>query len=243
MPDFPGFELDEPDQVRAAKFAAHMRTYEAQGAMPNLILLTLPNDHTGGDDPLFDTPESQVADNDAGLGRIVDTISHSSFWASTAIFVAEDDAQGGADHVDGHRSVALVVSPYARRGGIVDHTFATQVGIIRTIEQILGLPPMNHLDAATPPMRSAFTSHPDLTPFTALAPEVGTDIPNPPIASLTGLRREWAIAMSHQDTRHIDAADEELEKRDLWYDATGWRRPFPGDRRILHPWEAPSSLD
>lgn len=240
-PEFPGFQLNYPDQQRAQDFAAHMLNYEAGRSMPDLILLTLPNDHTGGDNPLFNTPESQVADNDAGLGRIVDTISHSSFWPSTAIFVAEDDAQGGADHVDGHRSPALVISPYARRGGAVDSGFFTQVSIIRTIEQILGLPPMNHLDAATPPMRTPFTSRPDFRPFVARAPEVGTNVPNPPLSQLHGLPREWALAISHQDFRRIDGADPELLRRDLWYNARGWNNPFPGDSRVLHPREVHTS--
>jgi hypothetical protein len=236
VPEFPGFQLNWPDQLRARTFAAHLATYEATGSMPDLILLTLPNDHTGGSDPLYDTPESEVADNDAALGQIVDAISHSSFWPSTAIFVAEDDAQGGVDHVDGHRSPAFVISPYARRG-VVDSTFATQVGIVRTIEALLGLPPMNHLDAATPPMRSVFTPKPDLTPYTALPAQVATGVRNPPLSRLRGLRREWALAISHEDLRDLDAADPDLLNRDLWYRAKGFDRPYPGDARVLHPWE------
>jgi YVTN family beta-propeller protein len=239
-PEFPGFQLQWPDQLRARTFATHLAGYEAAGEMPNLILLTLSNDHTGGSDPLYDTPEAEVADNDAALGRIVDDLSHSSFWPATAIFVAEDDAQGGADHVDGHRSPAFVIGPYVKRR-VLDSSFYSQVSIVRTIEDLLGLPPMNHLDAATPPMRGLFTSKPDLTPFDAIAPKVGTDIPNPPLSALRGMRREWAAAMAEQDLRHLDAADQQMLKRDIWYRDRGYSRPFPGDRRVLHPAEVHTS--
>ena len=240
--EFQGFNLQTPDQVRAQIFKAHLATYELKGQMPDLIMLTLPNDHTGGSDPLFDTPSSEVADNDAGLGRIVDAISHSSFWKDTAVFVVEDDAQGGVDHVDGHRSPAFVISPYAKSGG-VDSTYYTQVNVVRTIEQILGLPPMNPIDLAAVPMRSLFTDSPDLTPYDALAPTAATDIPNAPLASLTGLRREWAEAVAHQDLEHLDAADPQLLNRDIWYAVRGIDTPYPGDARVLHPSEVHTSPD
>ena len=238
IPEFSGFQLEIPDQTRASIFANHLAAHVQAGDFPALTMLTLPDDHTGGSNPQYPTPEAQVADNDAGLGQIVDAISHSKYWADTAIFVCEDDSQGGADHVDGHRSAAYVISPYSRRGAVVSKLW-TQVEMVRTIEQILGLPPMNPLDAAAEPIREAFTDTPDLRPFTAIAPQVSTTRMNPPIALLTGLRREWAVAMSHQDLVHIDAADENLLNRDDWYSATNFTRPYPGDGRILHPYEVP----
>jgi YVTN family beta-propeller protein len=234
-PEYPGFNLQVPDVDRARIFLNHLATYEATKSLPNLITLTLSNDHTGGSNPMYPTPPSQVADNDAALGMIVDGLSHSSFWSSTAVFVTEDDAQGGADHVDGHRSPALVVSPYARRG-MVDSTFTTQVGVVRTIEQILGLPPMNQMDLAADPMREAFTDTADLTPYTAIAAQVPMAM-NPPLASLTGIQREWAQAIMGEDLTHLDAADENLLNHDVWYATKGFDQAYPGEDRVLHPSE------
>jgi YVTN family beta-propeller protein len=237
VPEFSGFELTTPDVLRARLFANHLARYEAEGEMPNLITLTLPNDHTGGSNPLYPTPQTQVADNDQALGQIVEAISHSSFWSSTAIFVEEDDTQGGPDHVDGHRGPLLVISPYAKHGKFVDSTLYTQVSVVRTIEQILGLPPMNQLDAAAAPIRSAFTDKPDLTPYTALVPDVLRNGPvmNPPIASLTGLQRLWAVAAQGFDSKHLDAVNPALLNRDIWYSTHGWTVPYPGDATVLTP--------
>jgi YVTN family beta-propeller protein len=237
IPEFSGFQLETPDQLRANIFKTHLAAHGVAGDLPALTMLTLPNDHTGGSNPLYPTPESQVADNDAGLGQIVDAVSHSAFWKDTAIFVVEDDSQSGADHVDGHRCPAFVISPYSRPGAVVS-TLYSQVEMVRTIEQILGLPPMNPLDAAARPMRDAFTDVPDLEPYTALPSEISST-PNPPLAGLTGIRREWALAMTRQDLRHLDAANENLLNRDIWYSATGFRRAYPGDARVLHPREVP----
>ena len=237
VPEFSGFELTQPDVYRAQVFANHLASYEAAGAMPNLITLTLPNDHTGGSNPKYPTPQTQVADNDQGLGQIVEAVSHSSFWASTAIFVTEDDTQGGPDHVEGHRGPLLIISPYAKHGGYVDSTLYTQVNVVRTIEQILGLPPMNQLDAAAAPMRSAFTDQPDLTPYTALVPDVLQEGPvmNPPLSTLTGIRRQWALAAMSFDTRHLDAVSPAMLNRDVWYSTHGWSVPYPGDDAVLTP--------
>ena len=239
VPEFSGFELTTPDVFRASVFVRHLQQYEASGTMPNLVHLTLPNDHTGGSNPLYPTPATQVADNDQGLGQIVDAISHSQFWSSTAIFVEEDDTQGGPDHVEGHRGPLLVVSPYARHGGVIDSTLYTQVSVVRTIEQILGLPPMNQLDAAAAPMGTAFTDTPDLTPYNARVPAVLArgPVPNPPVASLTGLRRLWAQASLAYDVRHIDAVNPALLNRDIWYSTHAWSKPYPGDARMLTPAE------
>jgi YVTN family beta-propeller protein len=237
VPEFSGFELTQPDIYRARIFANHLATYEAKGAMPNLITLTLPNDHTGGSNPRYPTPQTQVADNDQGLGQIVEAVSHSSFWASTAIFVTEDDTQGGPDHVEGHRGPLLIISPYAKHGGYVDSTLYTQVNVVRTIEQILGLPPMNQLDAAAAPMRSAFTERPNLAPYSALVPDVLKTGPvmNPPLSMLTGIRRLWALAAMTYDTKHLDAVNPALLNRDVWYSTHNWTVPYPGDTSVLSP--------
>lgn len=242
IPEFQGFNLQTPDQDRASIFKAHLALHEARDDFPDLTMLTLPNDHTGGSNPQYPTPESQVADNDAGLGQIVEAVSHSRFWKDTAIFVVEDDSQSGPDHVDGHRSPAFAISPYVRRG-IVDSTYYTQVDVVRTIEQILGLGPMNPLDMAATPMRTAFTDKADLTPYTSIPSPLGTNLPNLPLSALTGLRREWAQAMTRQDFDHLDEASEELLNRDLWYRAKGYRTPYPGDTRVLHPWEVRTDSD
>ena len=142
--------------------------------------MLLPNDHTSGTKPGLPTPRATVADNDLALGRIVEAVTKSRFWPETAIFVAEDDPQAGLDHVDGHRTIAQVISPYTRRGS-VDHSFYSQVGMVKTIELILGLPPMNQMDLAAPPMRGCFQEHSDLTPFTARPNEVPLDEMNPPL--------------------------------------------------------------
>ena len=239
--DYPGYNLDYPDVMRADVFARELRGWEATGAMPDLVTMTLSNDHTGGSDPRYPTPTSQVADNDLATGRIIDRLSHSAFWASTAVFVIEDDSQGGTDHVSGQRSTLFVASPYARRG-IVDSTRYNQVDVLRTIEAMLGLPPMNALDAAANPLRSAFTDTADLTPFVADERNAqALSVPNPPLASLTGIQREWAAALAAQDLTHLDAADEQLLNRDIWYSVKGYDAPYPGDPRVLHPGEVPTS--
>src|SRR5262249_45104995 len=139
---YPGFPLVTPDVYRAQLFIEELKTYEKKGNFPNLVYIFLPCDHTVGTKPGFPTPRAMLADNDLALGRIIEAISHSKFWPRTCVFVVEDDPQFGFDHVDGHRSVAQVISPYTRRM-FVDHTNYTQTGMVKTIELILGLHPMN----------------------------------------------------------------------------------------------------
>jgi len=176
--NFPPFDTGIPDQYRYQIFLRDFNRYVENGTLPSLSLMELPADHTSGTAPGYPSPRAQVADNDLALGKIVDTISHSPYWRDSAIFVVEDDAQNGVDHVDGHRTVGFVISPYARRG-IVDSTYYTQIDIVRTIEQILGLPPMNQMDLAATPMRDAFTNTPDDRPFDALPNTVPLDELNP----------------------------------------------------------------
>ncbi|MCS7026825.1 MAG: beta-propeller fold lactonase family protein [Bryobacteraceae bacterium] len=173
-----GFDLDYPDAERAKVFLEDLALFEKEGKMPRLLLLRLGNDHTSGLTPGKISPRSAMADNDYALGLIVEAVSKSRFWAKTAIFVLEDDAQNGADHVDSHRTPAYVLSPYTRRG-TVDSTFYNTTSMLRTIELILGLNPMTHFDAGARPMFAAFSDKADLTPYVAEKPRISLDDRNP----------------------------------------------------------------
>jgi hypothetical protein len=167
-----------------------------------------------------------MADNDAALGRIVEAVSHGRFWPRTCVFVVEDDPQFGFDHVDGHRTVVQAISPYTRRR-FVDHTNANQTGLVKTIELILGLPPMNQLDLSATPLRACFQAVPDPSPYDALAPRVPLDELNPPLTALRGKAREWAEKSLALDLDDAVEADEETFNRILWFAARG-EAPYPG---------------
>src|SRR6185295_8636091 len=199
--------------------------------LPNLIVMLLPIDHTNGASPGFPTPRAMVADNDRALGKIVDAVSHSSYWPTTAIFVTEDDAQNGVDHVDGHRSEALVISPYARRGA-VDSTLYSTINVVRTIEQILGLPPMNQFDGAAHTMTKAFSPRPNFASFDSVPNEIPLDEMNPPLASLRGLQRDLARASLDMDFSEPDNAPEAVLNRAIWHSVKGYGTPYP---RIQEP--------
>jgi YVTN family beta-propeller protein len=165
-PAYPRFDLEIPDQYRYNIWKAEFEHEESSGAVPSLTLIWLPDDHTGG----APDPVAQVADNDLAFGRIVETISHSKVWKNSAIFGVEDDTQNGVDHVDGHRAPAFVISPYAK-GGVQDE-YSSQLNMVRTVEQILGIHPMNQEDYAAEPMYGAFTETPNFEPFTAVPNEI-----------------------------------------------------------------------
>jgi len=224
---YPGYELRITDQLRADVFLRELAQFEQNRDLPNLIFIGLPVNHTQGTSPGFPTPRAMVADNDLALGRIVDAISHSRFWPETAIFVTEDDAQNGLDHIDGHRTVGLLISPYSVRGE-VDHALYNQINMVRTMEQILGLPPMNQFDLAADPMFSAFTDEPDFAPYDALPNQIPLDEMNPGLAGLTGLQRELARASMEMDFSEPDAAPEELLNRVIWHSVKGYDTPYPG---------------
>ena len=164
-PYYASWNLHLPDAKRIDAWLDEFRKFEADGSLPALSIVYLPDDHTSGVSAGFPTPRAMIAENDQALGRLVDTISHSKYWNDSAIFVLEDDAQNGPDHVDAHRSIALVISPYVKRGS-VDSTLYTTSAMLRTMEMILGLPPMSQYDAAAHPMYNAFTNTPALAPFT-----------------------------------------------------------------------------
>ncbi len=160
-----------PDQKRADRFLEELAEFEQKGEMPRLIILRLPNDHTSGTRPGSPTVFAQVADNDLALGRVVEGLSKSKFWPRLAIFVVEDDAQNGSDHVDAHRTVALAISPYIRKKS-VDSSMYSTASMLRTIELILGLDPMSQFDAAARPMWAAFDAKPDPAPYAVRPPGV-----------------------------------------------------------------------
>ncbi len=168
---YPGWDLMVPDQVRIDRWLHVFQGYQARGSMPTMQFVYLPSDHTAGTTPRARRPDAMVADNDLALGRLVEAVSHSAFWGSTAIFAVEDDAQDGPDHVDAHRSTAFVISPYTQTGAI-DSTFYSSVSVLRTMGLILGVPPMSQFDAVATPMSAAFSSTPNLRPYTAVVPGV-----------------------------------------------------------------------
>ena len=178
-PHYPNFNLDIPDQYRVDVWEQAFKQAETSGNLANLTMMWLPDDHTSGVNSGDPYPTAAVADNDLALGRIVSDISHSQFWKDSAVFVVEDDPQNGVDHVDGHRSVLYLASPYARRGAL-DSTYYTQVNVVKTIEQILGIPPMNQMDRAAVPITEAFTTHADNTPYSVRPNQIPLDLGVPP---------------------------------------------------------------
>jgi len=195
-PTYPPWDLSIPDNQRIDAWQKEFAEYEKNGDLPALNILRLGNDHTSGTNPRYPTPTAMIAENDLALGRLVDIITKSRYWKDSAIFVLEDDAQNGPDHVDAHRSVAFVASPYARRGA-VDSTLYTTSGMLRTIELILGLPPMSQYDAAAAPMYGAFQSSPVLSAYTQRPARVRLDERND--ASAPGAAASMAMDWSEPD--------------------------------------------
>ncbi len=225
-PTFVGFPGTVQDVYGAREFITEFRQFEADGNLPNFMIMLLPNDHTDGTREGFPTPQAMVADNDLALGRIVEAVSHSRFWPETVIFVVEDDPQAGLDHVDSHRTVAFCISPYTKRG-YVDHSHYNQTGLLRTIELIFGLAPMNQLTMAANPMTNCFTNTPDLTPYTAKPNNIPLDQMNPKLASLKGKQRYYAKKSMALPLDDIDQADEGDFNRILWHAVKGYDVPYP----------------
>ena len=230
-PRYPAAESRVPDQYRADIFLKEFAEFEKNGNLPNLVLILLYDDHTEGTSPGFPTPRAAVADNDLALGRIVDAISHSRYWKESAIFVTEDDSQDGLDHVDGHRTVGFAISPYVKHGH-VDSSFFSIVNMYRTMEQILGLSPLNQFDLAAEPMFSAFTSKPDFTPYTARPNQIPLDEMNPQLAGLTGLQRDLAKFSMTIDSSEPDSAPADLLNRAIWHSVKGFDTPYNYGRPI-----------
>ncbi|MBM3837875.1 MAG: bifunctional YncE family protein/alkaline phosphatase family protein [Verrucomicrobia bacterium] len=221
-----GWSMDVPDVFRAAQFIKEFKEYERTGNFPNLVIICLPNDHTSGTKPKMPTPAAHVADNDLAFGQIVEAISHSRFWKETCIFAIEDDPQGGWDHVSGYRTTAYVISPYTKRGAVVSTQY-NQPGMLRTMELILGLPPMNQMDAAATPMSDCFTMTPDFTPFKAVPNNIPLDQLNPERQAIKDpVQRRYAELSQRLPLDQIDKCPEDLLNRILWFAQKG-HAPYP----------------
>jgi YVTN family beta-propeller protein len=222
-----GWDLDVPDIFRAAQFINGLKQFEAADNLPNLVIVWLPNDHTSGTKFGSPTPEAQVADNDLAFGQIVEAVSHSKFWTNTCIFAIEDDPQSGWDHVSGYRTTAYLASAYTKRGAVV-HTQYNQTSLLRTMELILGLPPMNQMDATATPMFDCFTGTPDFTPFDAVTNNVPLDEMNksPREISDSQLRKD-AYVSAKLPLEREDQCPEDLFNRILWRAMKGSPAPYP----------------
>jgi hypothetical protein len=222
-PSYPPWDLSIPDAARVDVWLDELRTFEQNGNLPRLSIIRLGNDHTSGTSPGAWTPRAMIAENDVALGRVVDAISHSRFWPESAIFVLEDDAQNGPDHVDAHRSILLAVSPFSRRG-IVDSTLYTTSGVLRTMELILGISPMSQYDAAATPMYNAFQTTPVATPFTGLPARVPLDE-----------RNDWsspgAAASLRMNLKEADLAPDLELNQIIWKSVRGADSVMPPPRR------------
>ena len=222
-PRFPGFDLAIPDQKRADIWLQEFRQYEAAGSMPALQIVRLPNDHTSGARAGMPTPRAAMADNDLALGRVIEALSGSRFWQSTVVFVLEDDAQNGPDHVDSHRSPLLVISGWNRPG--VVHRFANTSDVLLTIEEILGLQSLSQFDHFGRPLREIWSDRADTRPYRLLTPAVPLGERNP-----SGTRA--ARASATLDLKIEDAADDDTFNRILWETIRGGNVPYPGPTRM-----------
>ncbi len=237
--EYPSWSQDTPDVVKADVFTEHIKEWEAKKAMPNLVLVILPGDHTEGTAAGRSTPAAHQADNDLALGIMVEGLTKSSFWKDMAIFVVEDDAQNGVDHIDGHRTVALAVSPYTKRGSI-DSTFYSQPSMVKTVELMLGLPAMSMFDLVATDMRASFirpNEKPDFTPYSALTPKQSLYETNVKLGAITGPyakeRRNAALQSARMDFSEPDEAPSDLLNKILWHEAKGWGTKFPGVKQSL----------
>ncbi len=222
-PFFRSFDMGYPDVKRAARFISEMRRFEQSGGMPRLNIIRLPNDHTSGTSPGLPTPFAAVADNDLAFGQVVEAISNSKFWAQSAIFVVEDDAQNGSDHIDAHRTIAFAISPYIRRKSI-DSTIYTTSSMLRTMELILGLQPMSQFDALANPMTASFQAQPDLRPYKVRPINVDLNERN----QITAYGAEKSRKMNFAKE---DAADDLVLNRVLWHSIKGADVPMPAPTR------------
>ena len=255
--NFPQFDLGIPDQFRVDLWLQDFNNDVKAGTVPTLSILWIMDDHTGGPP----TSDAEQADNDLAVGRIIDYISHSNIWSSSAIFIEEDDAQNGVDHIDGHRSPGYIVSPYTVQSGPTDHTYYTQVNMTRTIEQILGLPPMNQFDLVASPMGTAFVKGTppaeNFQPWTHVPNLVALDQGvTASTADTTGspkvkaLRQAWLekkAAIFAGKLTKPDSEDPDTVNHLNWYQSTGFTRPYPGEKTVRPPSEfnnpAPTKVD
>jgi len=278
-PHFSPFDLGIPDQFRVDQWQQDFNKDVAAGKVPALTTLWIMCDHTGGPPGVA----AEQADNDLAVGRIIEAITHSPAWKDSAIFVTEDDAQDGVDHVDGHRSPGYVISPYvlqAQNGQpVVNHTAFTQMNVTRTIEQILGLPPMNQFDLVASPMYNLFTDNPPASNFApwdhvaSTVPLCTTGASNTPpyytgvlagfavvngvcvptatataksLRKLKPIEKAWAVAKNKifSGKQHIpDSEDPVVVNHWVWYEATGYSRPYPGEVKVRWPSDFRDRID
>lgn len=225
--DYVGWNMDVPDVWRARYIKNQIKVWEERGSMPQLVLVCLPNDHTSGTRARRPTPQAAVADNDLAFGQIVEAFSHSRFWPEMVILAIEDDPQNGFDHVSGYRTTAYLAGPYVRRGAVV-HTQYNTTSILRTIEQILGLPPMNQFDASARPMFDCFTEKPDERPYTAISNRIPLDELNPEPREISDrLLRRNAVLSAKLNFERIDACPETILNQIIWHSVRGSRAPYP----------------
>jgi YVTN family beta-propeller protein len=225
---YPGYDSHKiNDQIRADAFLKEWKGYENMTGdqLPQLIIIALPADHTAGTRPSFPTPSAMVADNDLALGRIVETITHSRFWDSTAIFVTEDDSQDGWDHISAYRTPSFIISPYSPENKVI-HTNYNQTSLVRTIEQILGIPPMNKFDATASPMFSCFTNTVQKNSFQHLTNKTPLDEMNKSLGMTKGKENYYARMSMQPQFDHIDGGNDDLLNRILWYSIMG-KKAYP----------------
>ncbi|MGA2988177.1 MAG: beta-propeller fold lactonase family protein [Terriglobia bacterium] len=238
-PRYPDFRIEYPDQLRVDEFLNEFAQFvEARQRgngtqLPQFVILRLGNDHTLGTQPGLPTPEASVADNDLAVGRVAEALSHSPYWDDTALFILEDDAQDGGDHVDAHRSTALMISKYSPSSAdhpVVDHNFYTTVNLIHTMEGLLGLPPMNQNDAQAAAMAPLFSGSGNHPPFTADL----TNLRSGALYQVNSPRAPGARESSRLDFSHADAADAAKLNAILWRESKG-DIPVPSPRHTVFP--------
>ncbi|SCB97023.1 40-residue YVTN family beta-propeller repeat-containing protein [Fictibacillus enclensis] len=251
---YPTFDMNIPDQYRFEIFKKKFEKHVKNNDLPALNTLWVTNDHTAGTATGNPTPQAMVADNDLAVGKIVDLISHSPYWKDSVIFVTEDDAQNGLDHVDGHREPAYVISPWVKKE-ITNSRYWTVINMVRSIEQILGLPAMNQNDAAAQPMSEIFTNKPDFTPYKAEGSRIPLDTlngqPKANTAALANtedttstskiLAQKWT-EWSNKNKKFLsgktaspDEVNANMLNHAVWYATKGFDTPFPGDKAPLAP--------
>lgn len=227
-PGYPSYDDHKiPDALRSKAFIDELKRYEAMDGdqLPELMVMALPCDHTGGTRPGLPTPRAMVADNDLALGQIIEALTKSRFWKNTVVFVTEDDSQSGWDHVSAYRTVGMIISPYSRTGTVM-RTNYNQPSMVRTMEQILGMQPMNIMDATAKPMFDCFVAKPDYTPFQALKNQIPLDEMNPPLSALKGEALHYAKKSMEPQFDGIDSGDDQLFNRIIWYAMKG-KAKFP----------------